>query len=322
MDKFNGLCIEGANYTQWLNDNTFFDYYTRLKEIAINEFEWINLPPTCDARFLELLLFDFGYALFFQHNLNKAFLTLQCTISGALNMYRIPIRRRAYAITGFNQECSDEDSVLIFNNYLRQPTALTVRLYAEKLTELDRTLMVNIKAQKTPALIRGTVNQQRALKALYSKYDGNEPVIFGDKDLDVTQLTVLKTDAPSEYLNLLAAKQQIWNEALTFFGIDNANTYKRERVITSEVESNNQIIEISRLTRLNSRKDACKWINQLFATQLEAPVDVRFRMEGGMLDEPIYNGTEDGMRSPDRDGEEGRISSDRYGNRSSQTSNL
>lgn len=263
----------GEKEARWFNDATFFDYYTRLKEIAVNQFEWINLPPTCDARFMELVLFEFGYCLFFRHAVNLAYLTLQCTLQGPLNIYRIPIMRRAYSNTRFTQECSDQDSVIIWNNYLRQPTATTMYLYAQRLTNIQRTIDVNINAQKTPNLLAGSQAQQKTLKALYSQWQGNEPVIFGDKSLAETPIICLKTDAPQAYPTLMDAKERIWNEAMTYLGIDNANTSKRERLITDEVESNNGQLMINRYTRLNTRKEACKWINDLFGLD----VDVRYR---------------------------------------------
>lgn len=269
---------------QWMNDATFFDYYYRLKELAINQFEWINLPPTCDARFLELILFEFGYALFFRHRLNKGFFTTQCTLEGPLNIYRIPIRRRAYTVTELQQECDDQDSVIIWNNYLRQPTSLTIQLFAQRLTNIQRAIDVNINGQKTPLLMYGSEAQQKTLRAVYEKYDGNYPAIFGDKHLQENPIQCLKTDVPESYPRLMIAKNMIWNEALTFLGIDNANIDKKERMITDEVESNEQLLRAQRFTFLNARKDACKWINELFADELEDEVDVRYRQYGGEIE--------------------------------------
>lgn len=279
-----GLSLK-KNETQWMNDKTFFDYYTRLKELAINQFEWINLPITCDARFMELILYEFGYCLFFRHELNRSFFNLQCTLEGPLNMYRIPIRRRAYAITGYQQECDDTNSVIVWNNYLRQPTALTIELFARRLTEIQRAIDVNINGQKTPVLLYGTEAQQKTLRRVYQQWQGNEPVIFGDKQLQENPIQAIKTDVPESYVNLMRAKNTIWNEAMSFLGIDNTNTDKRERMITDEVESNNQLLKSQRYIFLNARKEACELINDLFAGELDGKVDVKFRDYGEVNDE-------------------------------------
>lgn len=274
-----GLSLK-KNETQWMNDKTFFDYYTRLKELAVNQFEWINLPKTCDARFMELILYEFGYCLFFRHELNRSFFNLQCTLEGPLNMYRIPIRRRTYAITGYQQECDDTNSVIVWNNYLRQPTALTIELFARRLTEIQRAIDVNINGQKTPVLLYGTEAQQKTLRRVYQQWQGNEPVIFGDKQLQENPIQAIKTDVPESYVNLMRAKNTIWNEAMSFLGIDNTNTDKRERMITDEVESNNQLLKSQRYIFLNARKEACELINDLFAGELDGKVDVKFRDYG------------------------------------------
>lgn len=302
--NWNGLRFN-KSYSSWLNDATFFDYYTRLKNLALSEFEW-SLPKTCDSRFLELILFEFGHVLFFQDDLNKAFLTLQFTLQGPLNMYRIPINRRAFAVTGYNQTCNDLNSVIIWNNPLRQPTSLTVELYARKMTEIDRAIDVNIKAQKTPVLIKGTMEQQRALKTLYSKYDGNTPVIFGDNSFDTNQLGVLQTNAPESYVNLMIAKQRIWNEALTFVGVNNTNIDKKERMITDEVNANLDEIGRIKYSRLKERLAACDLINDLFAGQLKEPASVRFAQPiggGDIVD--VYDGSSGVVRNSGRENNTG-----------------
>ena len=117
------------------NDWTFIQYYNRLVDLAISQFEWINLPPTCDRRFLELALFADGMAVFFKDEV-MGYLTLQCMISGPLDVYRIPIYRRAYASNGYQMELSKENSVLIFNNSLHINSQLDIEMYAWRLYEI------------------------------------------------------------------------------------------------------------------------------------------------------------------------------------------
>ena len=107
------------------------------------------------------------------------------------------------------------------------------------------------------------------------QYDGNEPFIFGDKSLDLDGVKVLNTNAPFIADKLQVLKRQIWNEALTYIGIENANSEKRERLVTDEVTSNLGGVYAQRLTRLNARKQACKQINDMFGLD----IDVKFRSE-------------------------------------------
>lgn len=213
-----------------------------------------------------------GYCLYFDDEIIGN-LALTCTIGGQLDVYRIPVLRRAYAVNGYNKMCSTKDSVLIFNNYLHTPTQLTIELFARRLYEIERAIDVNVKAQKTPTLILSSEQQRLTMKNLYMQYDGNEPFIFGDKNMDIEGIKSLKTDAPFVADKLENLKHQIWNEALTFCGIENSNQDKKERLVSDEVGSNYGNIEAQRNVMLNARKQAVKKINAMFGTN----IDVHFR---------------------------------------------
>lgn len=266
----------GRKKNRWpsaqINNQTYIDYYQRLMEFAINMFEWRNLPPTVDERFLELTLYEKGYCLYFNDEV-VGNLALTCTIGGMLDVYRIPTERRAFAVNGYNKICTSQDSVLIFNNYLHTPTILTIELFARRLYEIERTIDVNVKAQKTPTLVLASEQQRLTMINLYMQYDGNEPFIFGDKDMEFDGIKCLKTDAPYVADKLQVLKHQIWNEALTFCGIENSNQDKKERLVADEVGSNYGNIEAQRNVMLNARRQAADKINRMFGTNIE----VRFR---------------------------------------------
>lgn len=262
----------GRKKNRWpsarINNQTYIDYYQRLMEFAINMFEWRNLPPTVDERFLELTLYEKGYCLYFNDEV-VGNLALTCTIGGMLDLYRIPTERKAFAVNGYNKICTSQDSVLIFNNYLHTPTILTIELFARRLYEIERTIDVNVKAQKTPTLVLASEQQRLTMKNLYMQYDGNEPFIFGDKDMEFDGIKCLKTDAPYVADKLQVLKHQIWNEALTFCGIENSNQDKKERLVADEVGSNYGNIEAQRNVMLNARRQAADKINRMFGTNIE-----------------------------------------------------
>lgn len=251
-----------------LNNASYIQYYDRLTELSISMFEWRNLPDSVDPRFLELTLFAKGMAVFFKDEV-EGFLALQCAISGPLNVYRIPTRRRAYAVNGYNRELDESNSVIIYNNMLHKNSMLDVRMFARELYNLDRAISVNANAQKTPVLIRCSENERLTVENLYMDYDGNKPVIYGDKGLNPNTLSVLKTDAPYVADKLYTLKTQKWNEALTYLGISNVNITKRERLITDEVTRNQGGTIASRYSRLQSRRMACEQINKMFGLNIQ-----------------------------------------------------
>ena len=289
MKKYNPLLNTPKNWdAKKLNNDTFLDYFYRLEEIAINMFEWSNLPPTVDERFLELALCENGYAVYFNDEVIGD-LALTCMIGGELDVYRIPTYRRAYATNGYQKELTEKDSVLIFNNYLHMPSISTILLYARRLYEIERTIDVNVKAQKTPVALLCDDSQRLTLLNLYKQYDGNEPVILGAKNLDLNSVQTVSTEAPfiSDKLNIL--KRQIWNEAMTIFGVENANAEKKERLVTDEVLSNLGGVQAQRYIMLNSRRAAAKKINTMFGTDIE----VNFRQDFSALNVDMPTTTTD-----------------------------
>ena len=256
----------------YMNNRTYMQYYNRLTELALSMFEWKNLPKTVDQRFLEMCLYSDGMCVFFEDEV-LGYLGLRCMIGGRLNVYQIPTERRAYATNGYQKELDGTNSVIIFNNYLHTNSMLDVEMFSKRLYNLDRAIDVNANAQKTPVLIQCDESQRLTMKNLYKQYEGNEPFIFGSKGLDANGLKVLQTGAPYVADKLYELKTQIWNEALTYLGISNINVVKKERMITDEVTRNQGGTVASRYSRLESRRQACKQINEMFG--LDIWVDYR-----------------------------------------------
>lgn len=266
------------------NTITHNSYYYRLMELSISMFEWSNLPDSVDERFLEYTLFGDGMSIFFKDDV-LGYLALRTMIGGRLNVYQIPTERTAYASNGFNQPLNDENSVIIFNNMVHTNAVDVVNIYADRLWQLDRAIDVNANAQKTPILITCDETQRLTLKNVYMKYDGNEPVIYADKNLNPNSLKVLTTGAPYVCDKLYSLKTQLWNEALTYLGISNMNIQKRERLITDEVTRNQGGVIASRYSRLNARKQACEQINKMFGLN----IDVGFREDYSVVDSAVLN---------------------------------
>lgn len=268
-NKGNGLFGESAI----MNNATYIQYFNRLTELSVSMFEWSGLPETVDPRYLELHLFQNGSMVYFNDEV-MGNLCLDCISNGQFDVYGNPISRRAYSTyNNYQKTLTESDSVIIWNNYLRQPSVLDVKMFAKRLYNLDRIIDVNANAQKTPVLVQGTEKQRLTLLNLYKEFDGNAPFIFGDKNLDLNSLKAISTGAPYVADKLYQLKTQIWNEALTYLGISNLNVQKKERMITDEVQRNQGGTIASRYSRLEARREAVEKINTMFGTDIS--VDYR-----------------------------------------------
>jgi hypothetical protein len=290
---YNSLFDQSLKMNKW----AYNLYYLRLLELSISMFDWKNLPDTVDARYMELMLFQDGQVVFFKDEVMGE-LALQVAGNGKYDIYGIPRKRRAYGNNGYqNPTLNEDNSVIIFNNMLHTNSMLPVMDYAEKLYDLDQTIIINAKAQKTPILITCDEKERLTLKNVYMQYDGNQPFIFGNKALDPKSLQVLKTDAPLVTDKLYQLKTQIWNEALTYLGISNTNTQKKERMLTDEVIRNMGGTIASRYSRLNERRTACDKINKMFGLNIEC----NFREDYREADDEVMFEGETGENGKMRD---------------------
>lgn len=260
------------------NWESYVYWFYRIVEIAVNGFKWKNLPPEVDERYLEMILCFNGRGVFFKDDV-IGYAALEMSSEGKYDIYNIPQRRVAYGNNGyFRTDLTANDSVIIYNNYTRTPEILTIRMYARRLAEIDRAIDINIRTQKTTKILKCAEEERLTYQNLLAKYDGGTPFILGSKNL-ATLGDIETLDLTTPYIadKLQIQKRQIFNEVLTYFGIENANTEKRERLVTDEITSNMGGVAISRNSRMNAREQACKEINRLFG--LDVSVDFEGRIE-------------------------------------------
>ena len=204
----------------YLNDSTYIDYLERMKKICLSMFEWVNLPSSMDSRFLEKTLFYEGQASLL-YDEKYGYINTKCADGGYLNIYELPTKLHCYSMQysadrnvyeGFKEENPNNQCVLVMNNWERIPTVNTIELFAYRLYLAQRSCDVNVMATRTPVLILGTEKQKLTMENLYNKYDGNQPFIFGDKDIiSNDMLKAINTQAPYVTDKLSEYKKEIWN---------------------------------------------------------------------------------------------------------------
>lgn len=263
--------------SKYMNMVQFNHYYDRAKELRMAMYQWNNLPPEIDERFLELTLFERGAVVFYKDDVLDEYVALPFTTNGRFNKYRIPVRRRAFASNGYNYKLNIKNSVIIYNNMLRKPSTVDCELYAKRLALFDRTIDININAQKTPVMILCDEKERLTMVNLYNQYEGNAPVIFGDKNLSTKEIKALNTQAPFIADKVYTLKTQYWNEMLTMFGISNVNFAKKERLISDEVTRSQGGTIASRYSSLSMRQKACKEINEMFGLDISCEYREDFR---------------------------------------------
>lgn len=280
-----------------INDYTYLDYLNRFKRIALSMFEWVNLPKSMNARWLERCLYYNGQAALLKDK-KYGFINTNCASSGYINIYGLPTKLNCYSFefqsvrklyTGLNPLYTEKqreanetnECILVQNNWESEPTYATMELFALRLYEAQRTCDVNIKAQKTPVMVIVNEKQRLLMENLYAQYDGNQPFIFGDNEqLDTNLLKAINTNAPYVADKVTEYKKEIWNEALTFLGVNNILVDKKERMITDEANANNELINLNLQSFLAPRQEACRQFNEKFGlTGTDKEISVRVRSD-------------------------------------------
>jgi len=234
--------------------------------IAESIYEWENLPDSCNQKFLEKTLFYDGKACFVKHPLNDSIINLKCTPQGQINIYDEPIAWRAYSYN-FNEVYDEENIVIVHNNPIEKSTESIIIFYCEKIAEIEETININLACQKTPFIILCDEKQRLTLKNLYEQYQGNAPVIYGNKNLTeiLENFKVVSTNAPYLADKLYEQKIKYINELLNILGIEtNPSEQKKERLITDEVNANNEFSFFSNEMFLIYRQKATNELNKKY----------------------------------------------------------
>lgn len=274
-----------------MNNATYFDYLERFKRIALSMFEWVGLPDSMDARYLERCLYYTGQAAMLYLE-PYGYINTKSATSGKLNLYGLPTRIRCFSygeinttrrvfngvseavakVNGYEDDTDDErqtEAILVLNNWEGVATANTVELFAMRMTIAERAIDVNIRAQKTPFVLVTNQNKRLSMMNALDQVDKNAMALVVEQNqLDAESFKTLQTSAPYVADKLTDYKRGIWNEFLTYLGVDNISE-KRERMISAETMSNNECVNLNMMASLKTREKAAKEFNQKYGKNIE-----------------------------------------------------
>ena len=239
--------------------------YNRFLNLALNRFKWENLPQGITSRKIEEFLVQHGQVMFFKDN--GIFIVLPSYGVGRYDIYNEPL---TYNVIGnnYNKMVDREDGVLIRNNATSSNDYDDLLLFAERINEVEQTMDINLNGQKTPFVILCDEKERLTFKNILHQVQKFKYAIFGSKKLSMNSMSVMETK--SEYLldKLQDHKNSLMNELLTFLGINNNNTDKKERLLVDEVNANNEFILVNIDHMYEERKKACEEINKKFGLNI------------------------------------------------------
>lgn len=294
--------IELNKETVERNRLAFFEFYFNyFYNIVVNYFTWEGLPNDIDELFIERKLIENGHVSFFNDD-TFGFIAQGGTRGERLNHYDQPLAYQpvnassmnyfkqmeiAYTENDFrviselhekNPETIKKPCIVIPNNNFYEPYLGYLELFCEKLADIELTIQLNRNAQITPYFIFVDNNSVLSMKNIFNKIANFEPVVYLNKQKDqdgqdsFKQLSdyiqVFRTDAPFLLDKLHDEKLRVMNQLLTFIGINNNPSDKKERLVVSEAISNNGVISANIEVGWKSRRKAVDLINKCYGLEI------------------------------------------------------
>lgn len=249
-------------------------YFEELKALAVNRYKWLNLPKGVYARWIEELLFRNQLVSFTKPIKDKEmYIASQPSINRTINPYGIMKTWNMIITTPYestNIACSVKNSVLIEPNESYSYDMSKIEYYAHRMAQCDEDFGFNRIQLRTPLIISVPEGMDMDVTKIIKDMYTGRPVVGKYSDLmEKLRAEILVPNVEDRREKHLEVKNMILNEALTYLGIDNANTYKKERLIDDEVEANNDQIAIRRADGLKSRERAVKEINEKFGLNIK-----------------------------------------------------
>lgn len=264
--------LEGFGQGIKSNADNFGFEFNLLLNIALARFEWVNLPPTMNARQLELDLLTTGSAAAVR--VFDKIINLRWVNSNELNIYNLPKNEiEVYANNNFNLRVDKENYVIGFDNKLRMPLIYIIAQYAKRLKEIDLTIQAQTYAQRMTTLFTAPKEKQLSLVNFLKKFNAQEPFVIGEPDFtENLGLNVIKVDTQFNIDKLYELKMQTLDEFLNYIGIQTSISGKKERLITDEVKASTSLADKLNLSFLGCRQKMCNTINEKFGLDIDVRI--------------------------------------------------
>ena len=263
--------VPRGNKVYWqaseLNQRYMQFFRTQLLQLALARFRWVNLPATCDARYLETQLCFNGMAtLAHPHEHTNTFLSLKAVPKG-INMYGNAPMWIAQGENGTQFACDNDNGVMIYDNMLRTSTAGNFTLLAYDMADIMRTKQVNRMHVKTPVILQGDERYRQQMVELFKQSAGHEAGVIATRGINNIQFDAKTTGVPFLGKELNEDLQNTWNLAFTFLGISNL-PFKSERQTADEVRDYCEPTDLLALNPLSCRREACEVFNARFGVRV------------------------------------------------------
>ena len=225
-----------------LNNTSYFYYFNKLLKMIYAIFKFDNIPDNWNMPYFKEHLFIDGVVCV--TDTAAGVIPLMTGRSG-VNIYGQPTDFIiSNPVLGTITGKIDIDGIMVYTSMIGNEYQSLVPLisrYATLLSEVDGSLQTTLINSRVAHIFSAASNaQMKTMQRVYDDISKGKPAVFIRTNPDESNDHTLFNNVKNSFIGieLLEVKRSILNEFMSEIGINNANTQKRERLITGEVDSN------------------------------------------------------------------------------------
>ena len=251
-----------------LNNTSYFYYYDKLMKMIYTIFKFDNVPPYWNMPYFKEKLFNRGVLAVV--DTSAGVLPLECSYDG-INIWGMPVYFNINnVVLGNLRGKIGEDGELIYFSVVENTYKSMVQLvdrYASLLANIDGSLNTTLINSRMAQVFEASSNSQlKVMEKVYDQISNGKPAVFVRKNGEEPFEHTIFNNVKNTYIgnDLIITKQSIFNEFKSEIGINNSNTQKKERLITSEVENNKEELNSNIYEWYYNLSDCINKVNAMF----------------------------------------------------------
>ena len=290
--------------------NGFRYWFWKLLNICISMFEYENLPPMLPQREIELNLILTNHCVVFQDRLNQL-ITANTNIYGFDVYYNPTDAVYANPNLEYKKLSIGLNCEIVYNNNLKDNISYIpsdgglktfIYRYARMLADIESTINIySVNARLTSYPVATNDKIANSLKSFFRKIKSGKNAIVSDDAIieSFRNVDINRTGVNDSINDWLTARDKVLEMFYRDIGVKMYNP-KRAQVNVEEVESNDQLLLISKDDMLKERKEGFDRVNDMFGTNISVKISDRFNIEFSQLNKGV---NENGNNKPSADNE-------------------
>ena len=274
------------------NQKIYNFYFDRICQVVLSQFQYGNLPSTCDRWFFEWKAMRDGQAALCVPDGSRELMSLgfvpyldeEQTSAGQMlyNAYGYPtgIKGIGWAdgdvingqvLHGAGYQVTTHDFVVMYDNMGRMSMMGYIDLYARLLWECHMIIRSNQKFQNIPYIVKASKDSKLSVDIFFQDLWNFKPVIelnnMGKKAENIKDANSMDIDALDlrvdyKVIDMWKALKVTWAEAMSMLGITTQFTKKSQYENSDQLEMDKMGDDLSLCNRLMRRVELCNRANE------------------------------------------------------------